>query len=126
MLPFTARSRPGARAVVVAGAAALAAISATALPAAANIASQGIRQAPCTGATFTVYYGANSVTCYQGTGQLPVRLYPVQKITTGENTGFFGVIAHGTHAVRNFTPRQVISFPAPFPATLTLIDITST
>lgn len=126
MFPFTTRSGPGARAGVLAGTAALAAIGATALPAAASTGAQDIRQVPCTGATFTVYYEANSVACYEGTGELPIRLYPVHKITTGENTGFFSVIVHSTLAARNFTPREIISFPAPFPAALTLIDINRT
>jgi hypothetical protein len=125
MLPFTTRSGPGGRAAVLAGAAALTAIGVTALPAAASTASQDIRQVPCTGTTFTVYYGANSVACYEGTGQLPVQFYQVHKITTGENTGYFTVISHGTPAASNFTPRHIIRYLASFP-TLTLIDITST
>lgn len=98
---------------------------ATALPAAASTASQDIRQVPCTGATSTVYYGANSVACYEGTGELPVQLHQVHKIITGENTGYFTVISHGILAASNFTPREIISYLASFP-TLTLIDITST
>lgn len=113
----------------LAGAAALAAaaaIGATALPAAASTVSQDIRKVPCTSTTFNVYYGADSEACYEGTGELPVDLSPVYEVTTGENTGDFTGVFHGTLiASVHFTPGEVFSYPAPFPATLTLIDITS-
>lgn len=125
MVPFTPWSGPRAKAAVLAGAAALGAIGATAVPAAASAGSQDIRKVPCTGATFNVHYGANVVACYEGTGELPVHLPRVHEITTGENTGYFTVISHGTLAASNFAPREIISYPASFP-TLTLIDITST
>jgi hypothetical protein len=125
MVPFTPRSGPRAKAAVLAGAAALAVIGATAVPAAASTGSQDIRKVPCTGATFNVHYGANSVACYEGTGELLVQLHQVHQITAGENTGYFTVISHGTLAASNFAPRQIISYPASFP-TLTLIDITIT
>jgi hypothetical protein len=114
-----------AGAAVLAGAATLAAIGADTLPAAASTASQDIHRVPCTGATFNVYYRTNSVACYEGSGELPVRLYPVHQMTTGENAGYFSVIVHGHHAISNFNPREIISFTA-FPARLILIDIIST
>jgi hypothetical protein len=125
MFPFTTRSGQRAGAGVLAGAAALSVIGATALPVAASSASQDIRQVPCTASTFNVYYGANSIACYEGTGELAVQLHEVHKITTGENTGYVGATAHGTLGISKFFPREIISFFAPFPATLTLIDITS-
>lgn len=125
MVSFRTRFAVTAGAAVLAGAATLAAIGVGTLPAAASTASQDIHRVPCTSATFNVYYGTNSVACYEGRGGLPVRLYPVHKMTTGENAGYFSVIVHGTHAAGNFNPREIISFPV-FPATLTLIDIIST
>ena len=98
---------------------------ATAVPATASTGSVDIRKVPCTGATFNVYYGANSVACYEGTGELPVQLPRVHQVTTGETTGYFTVISHGALAASNFAPREIISYPVSFP-TLTLIDITGT
>jgi len=125
MVMFRRRIGAVAGAAVVAGA--VAAIGATTLPAAASTAAQNIRQVPCTGTTFNVYSGTNSEACYEGTGGLPVRLSGVSKITTGENTGHFTGIFHNTLAATvDFTPAETFSYPAPFPATLTEIDITGT
>lgn len=85
MVSFTTRFAVTARAAVLAGAATLAAIGAGTLPAAASTTSQDIHRVPCTGTTFNVYYGTNSVACYEGRGELTVQLYPVHKMTTGEN-----------------------------------------
>jgi hypothetical protein len=106
MVPFTPRTGPRAKAAVLAGATALAAIGATAVPATASTGSVDIRKVPCTGATFNVYYGANSVACYEGTGELPVQLPRVHQVTTGETTGYFTVISHGALAASNFAPRR--------------------
>jgi hypothetical protein len=124
MLKRRIRSR-AVTGITIVSATVLTALGVTALPATASTASQDVGQVPCTGVTFTVYYGANSAACYEGTGELPVRLHQVHKITTWENTGYFTVISHGILVASNFTPQKIISFPASFP-TLTLIDITST
>jgi hypothetical protein len=125
MFPFTTLSVLRAGAPVLAGAAALTAIGATVLPAAASTAPQHIRHVSCTRATFTVYYGANRVACYEGTGELQVKLHEVHKITTGENSGIFSVTRGSARAVFSFTPREIVSFLVS-PPTLTLIDITRT
>jgi hypothetical protein len=61
----------------------------------------------------------------EGTGGLPLRLDSVHTITTGENTGVFTEVFHGTLIESvHFTPWEIIGSNASFLATLTQIDIT--
>jgi hypothetical protein len=100
----------------------------TAIPASASPTSlSAIRPVRCQSATFNVFYGTGSKACYEGTGQILVRVGPVSRITTGENTGYFEVILHHTSTeFVSFNPGNVIVFPAADQAELALIDITHT
>jgi hypothetical protein len=75
-------------------------------------APQKVRQVACRTYTFNVTHGSRNVkTCYEGTGIKVVRLGDVHVITTGENSGSFELILHGTLALNvKFHPKHTYRY----------------
>jgi hypothetical protein len=75
-------------------------------------APQKIRQVACRSYTFNVTHGARNVkTCYEGTGLKALRIGDVHVISTGENSGSFLLILHGTLALNvKFHPKHTYRY----------------
>ncbi len=73
---------------------------------------QKVRQVACRTYTFNVTHGTRNVkTCYEGTGIKIVRISDVHVISTGENSGSFELILHGTLAVNvKFHPKHTYRY----------------